>query len=340
MQISNAIVHQIIKGQYTSTAEINYREKENEIEENLEQLVEDLRQIYNTKSNRGYGIFENDQNSGTPNLVEDYFSQLSTGNIPFVQFSKNITHEIKTFMEQAPASTGGYALFIKYQNSDRDYIMIAMLKDKASVGINDDLELNQHITLDLEHLNEVARIDLVKWQEHSESSYLSFVKCRNNDDATNYFRSALRCSTYTSSISCTQDLLKAVTDFSQERNMTEEEKTGLRDDLYRYLFEKDRNKQPVILQDLSNRIFGEDSGEFISYINNNETYNITDEFKPHKKTFETLKRLKVTMTGVKLQFEQSAINDTIIYDETAHSITIENIPQTEIEKIERFIRGN
>lgn len=77
-------------------------------------------------------------------------------------------------MGEEAFATGGYPLFLHYDNQGQEWLLVAMLKLKPGTGVNDQtLELSDTLSFDIDHLHEAARIvatqcaDFTKRAQHS-----------------------------------------------------------------------------------------------------------------------------------------------------------------------------
>ena len=198
MEIQQAVIHGIIKEKETSgneSVEIKPREQLLDIDDRVKKLGSDILKLYGRLSN-GYGMLGN---------VEDvhrfpgYFTKYVNNETDFITFSNNTIAVVSELMSQQRMTTTSYPIFFRYTNLDRDWLLIAVLKLKEGVGIDEDtLDLNDSLFFDISNLREAARFDIQKWNEN-EQPYLSFIKRGSGSDAesSKYFRAALSCLEYT-----------------------------------------------------------------------------------------------------------------------------------------------
>ncbi|RYY01592.1 MAG: hypothetical protein EOO53_17465 [Gammaproteobacteria bacterium] len=336
MVITEAIVHSIEKEAGT-TRVIQYpKETLSPIDDHMNRLGNELLSIY-SKNTNNYGSFGIDPLLHQfPNQLARYYS-LETN---LIEFSKIASSLIANKMEGSPPSTGGYVLFIRYENQGKEWLLIVMLKLKTGTGIDKKtLELNESVSFDIQHLHEAARIDLQKWQS-SEQPYLSFVKkSGRQDDVTKYFRTALSCTDYIDSKFHTEQLLKAVDAYCLSSGWSADQKQTARRRMFEYCDEKFKSGEPVNLKAVSAIINDQLPEDFNSFVRNNH-YPINETFDPHKKTFSRLKRIHSKFSGIAVSFEAAdVINETVDFDKASRTLYIKNIPETLILEIERA-KGN
>lgn len=118
--------------------------------------------IYGKVTNRGYGSFDADTTVYPFSaLLHEYLN----GERAFLDLSTTTLNLLAAEMQDVNFATGGYALFIRFTNQNRDWLLVVMLKIKAGTSIDPDtLNLSESLTLDVDHLHEAARVDLSAWQ--------------------------------------------------------------------------------------------------------------------------------------------------------------------------------
>jgi nucleoid-associated protein len=136
MQLEEAILHRIDKARNTSgagTAKPHTRTTTLPIDERLARTADDILRIYG-KSTSGYGTFATDETVFKfPVLLRDHI-QSGTG---FIPFTVEATKLISSKMGDELFATGSYALFLRYGNQGKDWLMVAMLKLKPGTGVDE-----------------------------------------------------------------------------------------------------------------------------------------------------------------------------------------------------------
>jgi nucleoid-associated protein len=338
VDIQEGILHRIEKRAGRDVVSIDTRQTILPIDKHLNRLAEDVLTIYGKNTN-SYGTFSQDEDSYTfPPLLRSYLD--STLTLDLVVFSQRTLNLIAERMKSAVLATGGYAVFLKYTNQGRDWLLIVMLKLKPGTGVDDATKtLTGAMTLDIDHLHEAARIDIEKWQS-DDQPYLSFVKKKSGGmDVSQYFRLALGCTEYTDSQLNTKESMKAVDDYSDHLGWDAEKKRKARQAYYEYCSEKTAAGEPINLESLSARIDDQNPQAFRDYVRNEE-YKINDTFSPHPRSYNRFKRLSAKIGNVSLAFDvDDLVSGNVVPNLDAHSITIKNISSQLEEKI-REAMGN
>ena len=327
MEIIEAIVHYIEKSANSDVVSENPRTTLSAVDEVMTKLAEEVLKIYG-RVNNTYGTFDSDPEYQFKTNLAGYVANDQT----FVQFTTAATHQVAIAMRASLLSTGGYALFIRYNNLGRDWLLIVMLKLKNQTGIDEKtLELNQSSVFDIKNLNEAARVDIGKWQA-DDQPYVSFIK-KSDDQITRYFLRAIGCTDYTDSKQNTEQTLKAVDDYCQFKQFDQEGKQAVRRATFEYLDAKHRSSEPANLIALSAILFDQVPDEFISFVRQG-SYRINESFAPHQKTYVKFKRIVGKVNTVKISFDVvDLINGTVNYDKKSNMLVIKAIPASLAEQI-------
>lgn len=340
MQIQEAILHRIIKDRNTHGANSTSTSKRNlclPIDDRLEHMAEEILKIY-SRATSGYGTFNSNQTVYRfPVLLQDHVAE----QLNFIDFTRESTELIAAEMGKEPFATGGYALFLRYTNLEREWMLVAMLKLKPGTGVNEEtLELSDTLSFDIEHLHEAARVDLQKWQTNTQP-YLSFIKKRQtSDQVSRYFREALGCTEYTDSKHHTGQMLDAFEAYCEENDWPPEQKREARRRVYDYCEAKDKADEPVNLTALSVVIDDQNPVAFTEFVRDND-YEIDETFKPHKTTYNRFKRISKTFGSVKVSFDvQDIWEHRVDYDEENACLVISNPPDELITEIRKHKPGD
>lgn len=332
MNINKAIVQGILKSANSDHVQIVERQAELNVDQRLIKLGNDVLEIYGKVSNN-YGTFDSDVDTYQfPKFLQEYLS----GQRQIFEFSISSTRLIAAKMGESMPSTGGYVLFLHYENQGRNWLMIVMLKLKPQTGIDQSsLDLTETLILDVQHLHEAARIDLDKWSA-GDQPYLSFIKRRSSqDEVTKYFRRALGCTEYTDSRHNTIQTLKAVDAFCDEMDWSPERKQEARRATYNYCHDKSQNREAVNIQALSAHIYDQDPEAFIDFIREQD-YAISETFSPHPASYSRFKRISGQMGSIKVSFDvDDVLNHVVNYQSVSNTLTITNVSAKLAQEIQK-----
>jgi nucleoid-associated protein len=270
MEIQQSIIHGIIKNKDTSGVDsvtIKPRHELLAIDDRLITLGDDILKLYGRLSN-AYGMLGNDYNV---HRFPQYLDRHINSEIDFIEFSNNTISVISELMSQQRFSTTSYPVFFRYVNQGRDWLLIAVLKLKEGVGIDENtLDLNDSLFFDISNLREAARIDIEKWRA-GEQPYLSFIKrgAGSDSESSKYFRDALSCMEYTDAKYNTDIAVRAVDDYCETQGFDAQKKQSLRAKMYEYCKEKKDADEPVNLTSLSAMLNDQEPDSFINFVREN-----------------------------------------------------------------------
>lgn len=335
MQIQEATIHRLIKAAQTSgdgSVQHNHRPNALPVDDVLTTLCTDLLALYGNTVN-SYGTLGQDATLHTfPLRLNEY----TTGTVAFHAFTTATLSLIKKEMQGSIFANGGYALFLRYQHDDHDFLLVAMLKLKPGAGIDEQtLSLEPTLNIDLSRLHEAARINLTRLATATEP-YLSFIKGKaKKGDVTEYFRDALACENFTSSSHHTDQLIKAADAFVAARpdlgtpEAKREEKTHMRRRLVECFA---NNADDVVLHTLAAAIMPSSPQDFIDFVRTGpqaDQYQINDSFKPHRATYNKIRRISGRIGGsVSVGFDVADVQThRVYYDAAVDGLVLKSPPE-------------
>ena len=329
MQIIEATIHRLQKAAHShgeGSVTTQLRANNLPIDATLEGVCRDLLSLYN-KTTDSSGTFGSNPNVHVfPVRFAEYLQRTQS----FSELSAITVDLIANQMAGARLANGGYALFLRYTEAPNDFLLIAMLKLKAGAGIDDNLGLTPTLNIDLDLLNEAARINITRLQANEEP-YLTFIKgARKAAEVTEYFRNALSCLNYTNSAEQTKQLINAAEDFvnSREDLRTDEERQYERLETRRRLYECfQQNRDELTLATAAAAICPAEPSEFIDFsqavIEGERKYKFDGRFRPDRKAAQNLRRITGSMGSVRVSFDVEDVRTgTVVYDAERDAIII------------------
>lgn len=343
MQIIEATIHRLVKVAKISgqgSVRQKLREANLPIDKTLETVVADLISLY-AKSVDSQGTFGADKNI---HLFPLRFKEYLGGQLEFKEMASIGLSLIADKMQSAIFANGGYALFVRYIYQEYDFFLVAMLKLRPGAGIDEEtLSLEPTFSIDLDRLNEAARVNISRMKDGVEP-YLTFIKGkRNKTQVTDYFRSALSCTSFTSSAHHTQQLMQAADAYVAQRDdlpddqAKQNEKIDMRQRLFDYF---KASADEVTLETAAAHIHPNRSEDFMRFAKGTgaqSQFHFDDAFKPDKKTYKKLQRISAIMGSVRVSFSVQDVQDgTVSYDVRQNAIII----RSPTESLKREITDN
>jgi nucleoid-associated protein len=329
VQIKNAIVH-LLQKERGEDSKIKLRPDELPGGEQLETLLSSLRHLYNTTSGHGMGVFKRDQ------ATYPFGSTLNNNSAEawdFLEFTNQAMKTLKQRIDAAPAATGSYVFFVRYHENNNRYLIIATLKHRGGLGFDDDLNLSKTQHLDLEHLHEMARINLTVLADNAGERYLTFAKKRTDDDFSHYFREFIGCDEFSESRELTRKLLECLNKYCAENHFDEAKRSSYKEITYAYCEEKRISNQVVNLSLLSSRLDEERPTVFLEFLNTHEQeFGLADGFEPDRSVYRLLKRVKYSEKAISISFNADLWNHRVFYNKEDKTLTIRDIAGTICEQ--------
>lgn len=268
-------------------------------------FAKNLREKYSS-SISGYGCIDKTPNSIFNIQLQEYRS----GKINFVTLSHLLLDRLHKLLSEDQAlklGTGGLIVLIEYEESQKDFLLITMIKEKSAITFDKkNFNLEEILSVDLDKLHEGARFDINKWENDSEP-YISFIK--KSHKLSDYFKESINCigfthtSTYTTTV---HDCLTGFAEAQQWDDPTKKEKKALlREYFIQSLDRKTNNGKPTVyLKELSAQLTPEEPDEFYNYIRAQEI-EVSDEFQPDNATVRRWKRITLKSGSINVTFDVS-----------------------------------
>jgi nucleoid-associated protein len=361
-QVNFAVVHELIKEQHKDIQDSDIRDivlkKDSPA---VSKLVVGATSIYGKKNNAAhYGVFAKKTDSEFPKEFASY-AKLPLTEAFFLEITRSAMGELHVAAggARARASTGGYILFVDYENSQGRFFLIAMLKKRDGLRLNEKLEPEELIELDLNSLYHAARINLQKLEAHLQASdeekqelnYLSFLSQSAGRAAAGYFVTALGCAVGTASAAATQNLIKESVKFFRERSNLHKSRLAFKDDLLRYL-EKQRDLGHSVklseVEKIARSYFpaefdqqADDLADELTGHLNSEAVGVPVEFPIHKGILDKYTHVLYKADNWQLKFDRSSLGESvdaeIRFVEKERRLVINNLSKEAIAVIRKAI---
>ena len=330
MVVNRMIVHSIRKDPHQKTASVLLRADVLPINGNAIAFTQEIESVYLKKNGKSYGIFqEYDTAYPFQNLLRSYTENQTDGT--FVRFTKEASELFRKQLDNAQASSGGYLLFIHYENdAGTGYFALIVLQDKNFYAIDPvSLELSSNINLDIQHLNIGLRIHLAGWLEHESlhTSYLSFIKGKK--DVSNYFVEFIGCKNFQQAAESTSKLLNAVNGYLSVREIDDAARRTTESNLHRYL----KTSASVSLDACANVINPDDPESFLEYMQKNNI-EINDNFDADGRVIRSLVRVNYKSRELNFDFSKNLLDtNKVEYDAPNSRLIIKDDDRAIWEKI-------
>ena len=233
-------------------------------------LLGGIHETYEKKTGKAYGTFQSNVETFPFSGYLDRFLGGTGGD--FTSFTQRSMRRFKLEIDKADWATGGYVVFILYDNSRPEgqeapdvgqkaeeepgpHLIVVMLNDRRGTAVNPDtLEIRDITHLVLEELHLAVRIDIGSWQA-DEARYLSFVKGRRSGaTVSRYFRDFVGCDEFVDPVSQSRLLVRASRQFVEHEKLSKEAALEIRRTIYEAAVEAHENAQELDLVEISKRL--------------------------------------------------------------------------------------
>jgi nucleoid-associated protein len=360
VKVSFAVVHELKKEQHKDIQNSDIRKVVLKKDKPaVSKLITGAAAIYGKKNNAAhYGIFAKKTTSDFPKDFDAY-AKIQITEKSFLEITQSAMGELHAAAKKAPASSGGYILFVDYESPQGRFLLIAMLKKRDGLRLNENLEPEELIELDLNSLYHAARINLGKYQEHSvaddeakqELNYLSFLSQSAARSAAGYFVTALGCAVGTASAAATQNLIIESVKFFRERPNLRDKRIAFKDEVLRYLERQKDSGESVKLSEveaIARKFFPAElegqaddlASEFTGHLNS-EAVGVPVEFPISKVVLDKYTHVLYKADNWQLKFDRNSLGEgvdaEIRFMEQERKLIINNLSEEAIEVIRQAI---
>jgi nucleoid-associated protein len=324
MPIRNAIIHHIDKKPDGNPAVLHLAAQALAESQALENLHFDLGTAYNSKPGKAWGLFI-EESGAYP--FSGWLTKYLDGEQDFVAFAKVTAEHMKALMEESNLSVGGHLLINHFQQGMTDYLVVALLQQTESVGINERLEAVTTRSFDLGHLQFAARINLSEWRTNKASKqYISFLKPKRGRKFTSYFNDCIGCTEGVDAPSETRTLLKAFSDFVESEDLPDAEAREKTETLLDYAAAQAKIGAPITLDALSELMDEQAPRAFADFIRDKD-YGLAQEIPPDKRTLNSFRRFTAKADGLSISFAPHLLGSKVEFDAGRDTLLIHGVPE-------------
>ena len=229
MQLNHLVIRELTKESEDSEVHISDKGGAVDIHSAMaNQLFDALLSAFDRRSALTHGSFNNENTDGYPFISAfEGFVNSANSKDDFQALVDTGLSQLAAAMgsPSARTATGGYMIFANYSSDRYDFLLVALVRDRSSIALNEDLLPTEVMEVNLEQLHQAARINISTYKA-GKDSYLSFVGSKEKGDVTHYFTNAFGCTDVTPSKKSTGELIRAARDFCNYNRSGGEERAG------------------------------------------------------------------------------------------------------------------
>jgi nucleoid-associated protein len=332
MPIRHTIVHLLDKQPDGSPAVLHARDTELPPSDAIESLQGDLNDSYNAKQGKAWGFFHGESGAYP---FSGWLKQYLEEQQDFTNFSRIAVEHLQKLMEEVSLSIGGQVLFTHYQQGMTEYLMIAVLQQVETVGLDGDLNVVVSRYLDTSNFSCAARINLSEWRNNPNSKqYISIIKGKTGRKSSDYFRDFIGCQEGVDGPGETRTLLQAFTEYVEKEDLPEASAREKIHTLLEYATTQTKLGQPLHLQELSEVLDEDRPQAFYDHIRNSD-YGLSPEIPADKRVLNQFRRFTGRAEGLSISFEAHLLGSNVTYDADTGSLTIKNPPTQLTDQLKR-----
>lgn len=329
INVSQIVLHQlIVDTQSESPAEGEHaavrlnsilREQLLAVTPEAEQMMLQLHQTYQNKA-KGYGVFKEESN------FAQLLNRLLERETDFLSFSYESTRLLGQELGKYAFADGGTLILCQYNFLATDYLFIALLDSRASMLVDENLEIHRTQYLDIAQFDIAARINLTELQVKADSNrYLTFVKGRVGRKIGDFFMDFLGAAEGLNPQLQNQVLLQAVSDYCEQGELNSDQTRIVKKQAFEYCKGQINAGDEIALRELSEslptlkeRSFSEFTAE--------QDYGLDESIPPVRSALKSLTKFSGSGKGITISFDAELLNNRITWDETADTLTIRGLP--------------
>ena len=334
--VKQIILHQLVKSNEEAenspqlTAVL--REQLLAITPEVEQMMLQLHQGYQNKA-KGYGVFQDSS------IFAQHLNRLLENELDFLPFSHESTHLLINELSKYNFADNGTLVLCQYNFLATDYLFIALLDSRISMLVNEQLEIQRTEYLDITQFDIAARINLTDLQLNANSNrYLTFIKGRVGRKIADFFMDFLGAEEGLNPQVQNQCLLQAVDDYCVQGELNREQTQAVKKQVFEYCKGQLNSGEEIELAELSNELPTLNQQPFMAFTQE-QNYGLEENIPPVRTALKSLTKFSGSGKGVTISFDAELIDQRIIWDETADTLTIKGLPPNLRDQLQRRLKA-
>lgn len=334
--VKQIILHQLVKSneEAENSPQLTaiLREQLLAITPEVEQMMLQLHQGYQNKA-KGYGIFQESS------IFAQSLNRLLENETDFLPFSHESTHLLINELSKYNFADNGTLVLCQYNFLATDYLFIALLDSRISMLVNEQLEIQRTEYLDITQFDIAARINLTDLQLNANSNrYLTFIKGRVGRKIADFFMDFLGAEEGLNPQVQNQCLLQAVDDYCVQGELNREQTQAVKKQVFEYCKGQLNSGEEIELAELSNELPTLNQQPFMAFTQE-QNYGLEENIPPVRTALKSLTKFSGSGKGVTISFDAELIDQRIIWDEAADTLTIKGLPPNLRDQLQRRLKA-
>ena len=284
-------------------------------------LAERLRAQYDSRSAKGFGRFEEDEEAFP--LARWLHAHVIDETLDFTTLSRQLAERVQAIADEEELEDGGHLIVMRVREGDTDALWVALLGTAEGVRVVGTLDLLDCTHLDFSALHAAGRIDLSGWRRGDER-YLSFLRGRGKGGA--WFKRVLGCSDVMVALQETKKLVATLDRFVDTEQLAPATRDAVLERAHDYLDTLGEAGAPVVFEELAREVFPERPERLDALLRAAET-KIAPGFVPNRRAIRPLVRFSASGENWKLEFERSGLHSGAVhYDSATDTLVLSGVP--------------
>jgi nucleoid-associated protein len=320
--IKNMIVHEVSKREIGKGKE-HFRDEENPKNEHSLELNGQLTKLFRMTglSSGGFTKAKGKAPQFVKLLNTFYIDNEFTD---FVEFTQAASKHFELKLGKSSSKIEGYLWFNHYENNNKYFLTVVLMKKKFGLSLSDDLSLDQIEQLDLDKLHMAARINLSEWKKGKKKKYLVFKVGNAAKGVTDYFSDFIGCEEYTEAKADTKALIELTKEYCEFHELSIDDAAGINEMVYSYCQKRIDLGEPAKLAGISKQLDSyvePDETDMFLELAQSEKYMLSNEIVLDKDALRGLKRFSGKSSNVTISFSRSAYGKTVFFEDDELTIT-------------------
>jgi len=325
--ISNIALHFLSKIEETGEVTLRLGPETIEVDHKIENFVDSLHKIYNSKGSKAYGHFLSTPPEGDSARFVDIMASYLSDTQNFYDFSCQSANLLKNELGKYDLTETGYLIVCHYEYMGGRYLLAAIIPVSEHYSVDGELNISADKHLDTSRLQLAARIDLIDYDQNAEGNkYVSFIKGRAGRQVSDFFLDFLGCEEGLNSKEQTQTLVQAVEDYVAVNQFDAQEKQETRKELLSYCKEQKTSDQEVSLQELGKVIKQEEDGQDFYSFCQEQSYPLEESFPHDQAIVNKVTKYSGYGGGISVSFERGHLGQDVVYNAANDSLTLYKVP--------------
>lgn len=325
--ISNIALHFLSKIEETGEVTLRFGPENSEADHKIENFVDSLHKIYNSKGSKAYGNFSSmpaeADSARFVDIMESYLSDAQS----FYAFSTQAANLLKNEIEKYDLAETGYLVVCHYEYMGGRYLLAVIIPVSEHYSVDGELNISADKHLDTNKLQLAARIDLFDYQQNADGNrYISFIKGRAGRKVSDFFLDFLGCEEGINAKEQTQTLVQAVEDYVSVNQLDSSEKQEARKELLNYCKEQKSTDQDVSIKEIGKVLKHEEDGKDFYSFCQEQAYPIEESFPHDQSVVNKVTKYSGYGSGISVSFERGHLGQDVVYNAANDSLTIYKVP--------------